>query len=76
EEFATGWPSWLRTLGLPLCMLPKPFPVLHLTQPFSLSSRILVNMDNNIIQHYSNHMAFLLDMVEAEDKFQIILKEL
>ncbi|KAL2296087.1 hypothetical protein Nmel_017621 [Mimus melanotis] len=37
---------------------------------------ILVNMDNNIIQHYSNHMAFLLDMVEAENKFQIILKEL
>ncbi|XP_067389781.1 grainyhead-like protein 3 homolog [Emydura macquarii macquarii] len=37
---------------------------------------ILVNMDNNIIQHYSNHMAFLLDMVEAEDKIQIILKEL
>lgn len=48
----------------------------HLTQPFSLSHRILVNMDNNIIQHYSNHMAFLLDMVEAENKFQIILKEL
>uniref|UniRef100_A0A663NBJ4 GRHL1/CP2 C-terminal domain-containing protein n=1 Tax=Athene cunicularia TaxID=194338 RepID=A0A663NBJ4_ATHCN len=44
--------------------------------PFSLPCRILVNMDNNIIQHYSNHMAFLLDMVEAEDKFQIILKEL
>ncbi|KAK4808919.1 hypothetical protein QYF61_008034 [Mycteria americana] len=41
-----------------------------------LSVQILVNMDNNIIQHYSNHMAFLLDMVEAEDKFQIILKEL
>ncbi|NXE39075.1 GRHL3 protein, partial [Ptilorrhoa leucosticta] len=37
---------------------------------------ILVNMDNNIIQHYSNHMAFLLDLVEAENKFQIILKEL
>ncbi|XP_065553739.1 grainyhead-like protein 3 homolog [Lathamus discolor] len=37
---------------------------------------ILVNMDNNIIQHYSNHMAFLLDMVEAENKFQVILKEL
>ncbi|NXY10440.1 GRHL3 protein, partial [Pteruthius melanotis] len=37
---------------------------------------ILVNMDNNIIQHYSNHMAFLLDVVEAENKFQIILKEL
>nr|XP_006130559.1 grainyhead-like protein 3 homolog [Pelodiscus sinensis] len=37
---------------------------------------ILVNMDNNIIQHYSNHAAFLLDMVEAEEKIQITLKEL
>ncbi|XP_053123983.1 grainyhead-like protein 3 homolog isoform X2 [Hemicordylus capensis] len=37
---------------------------------------ILVNMDNNIIQHYSNHVAFLLDVVEAEDKFQVTLKEL
>ncbi|XP_074832340.1 grainyhead-like protein 3 homolog [Carettochelys insculpta] len=37
---------------------------------------ILVNMDNNIIQHYSNHVAFLLDIVEAEEKIQITLKEL
>ncbi|XP_078537383.1 grainyhead-like protein 3 homolog [Lissotriton helveticus] len=37
---------------------------------------ILVNMDNNIIQHYSNHMAFLLDMMELEGKIQITLKEL
>ncbi|XP_044274715.1 grainyhead-like protein 3 homolog isoform X1 [Varanus komodoensis] len=37
---------------------------------------ILVNMDNNIIQHYSNHMAFLLEVVEAEEKFQVTLKEL
>lgn len=50
--------------------------MLCLTQTSSLSCRILVNMDNNIIQHYSNHMAFLLDMVEAEDKIQVILKEL
>uniref|UniRef100_A0A663ELT4 Grainyhead like transcription factor 3 n=1 Tax=Aquila chrysaetos chrysaetos TaxID=223781 RepID=A0A663ELT4_AQUCH len=62
--------------GLRTALLCKPFNVPHLTQPFSPSCRILVNMDNNIIQHYSNHMAFLLDMVEAEDKFQIILKEL
>lgn len=41
-----------------------------------LSSRILVNMDNNIIQHYSNHVAFLLDMGELDGKIQIILKEL
>ncbi|GAB0199382.1 grainyhead-like protein 3 [Grus japonensis] len=56
--------------GLPLC---------HEALSVMLSpvyGWILVNMDNNIIQHYSNHMAFLLDMVEAEDKFQIILKEL
>uniref|UniRef100_A0A8D2CJX0 Grainyhead like transcription factor 3 n=1 Tax=Sciurus vulgaris TaxID=55149 RepID=A0A8D2CJX0_SCIVU len=37
---------------------------------------ILVNMDNNIIQHYSNHVAFLLDMGEMDGKIQIILKEL
>ncbi|MEE6484957.1 hypothetical protein FKM82_014114 [Ascaphus truei] len=37
---------------------------------------ILVNMDNNIIQHYSNHVAFLLDMKEMEGKIQITLKEL
>lgn len=40
------------------------------------SFRILVNMDNNIIQHYSNHVAFLLDMGELDGKIQIILKEL
>ncbi|KAK1340370.1 hypothetical protein QTO34_018939 [Cnephaeus nilssonii] len=37
---------------------------------------ILVNMDNNIIQHYSNHVAFLLDMGELDGKIQITLKEL
>ncbi|KAB0393437.1 hypothetical protein E2I00_015505, partial [Balaenoptera physalus] len=37
---------------------------------------ILVNMDNNIIQHYSNHVAFLLDVGELDGKIQIILQEL
>ncbi|XP_029427176.1 grainyhead-like protein 3 homolog isoform X2 [Rhinatrema bivittatum] len=37
---------------------------------------ILVNMDNNIIQHYSNHVAFLLEMMELEGQIQITLKEL
>lgn len=50
---------------------PATFQPCHL-----LSSRILVNMDNNIIQHYSNHVAFLLDMGELDGKIQIILKEL
>lgn len=54
----------------------KPCNTLCLTWLLSPSCRILVNMDNNIIQHYSNHVAFLLDMVEAEDKIQVILKEL
>lgn len=50
----------------------------HTLQPWIplLSCRILVNMDNNIIQHYSNHVAFLLDMGELDGKIQIILKEL
>uniref|UniRef100_A0A8D2KVG9 GRHL1/CP2 C-terminal domain-containing protein n=1 Tax=Varanus komodoensis TaxID=61221 RepID=A0A8D2KVG9_VARKO len=43
---------------------------------FPEAKKILVNMDNNIIQHYSNHMAFLLEVVEAEEKFQVTLKEL
>ncbi|XP_030075473.1 grainyhead-like protein 3 homolog isoform X1 [Microcaecilia unicolor] len=37
---------------------------------------ILVNMDNNIIQHYSNQVAFLLDMTELEGQIQVMLKEI
>ncbi|KAM9319423.1 grainyhead-like protein 3 homolog [Gastrophryne carolinensis] len=37
---------------------------------------ILVNMDNNIIQHYSNHMAFLLDLTDLNGNIQVTLKEL
>ncbi|XP_063813254.1 grainyhead-like protein 3 homolog [Pseudophryne corroboree] len=37
---------------------------------------ILVNMDNNIIQHYSNHMAFLLDITDIDGSIQVTLKEL
>lgn len=66
------WGPWAHSTQIPTRL----FNVLCLTQTSSLSCRILVNMDNNIIQHYSNHMAFLLDMVEAEDKIQVILKEL
>ena len=47
-----------------------------LSTPLLSSPRILVNMDNNIIRHYSNHVAFLLDMGELDGKIQIILKEL
>ncbi|CAH2222466.1 grainyhead 3 homolog [Pelobates cultripes] len=37
---------------------------------------ILVNMDNNIIEHYSNHVAFLLDFTEIEGCIQVTLKEI
>ncbi|XP_053563160.1 grainyhead-like protein 3 homolog isoform X2 [Bombina bombina] len=37
---------------------------------------ILVNMDNNIIQHYSNHVAFLLDLTEMEGNITVTLEEL
>uniref|UniRef100_A0A8C5MP56 Grainyhead like transcription factor 3 n=1 Tax=Leptobrachium leishanense TaxID=445787 RepID=A0A8C5MP56_9ANUR len=37
---------------------------------------ILVNMDSNIIQHYSNHMAFLLDFSELNGKIQVTLIEI
>lgn len=37
---------------------------------------ILVNMDNNIIQHYSNHMAFQFDFKDLDGNIQVTLKEL
>uniref|UniRef100_A0A8C4STF0 GRHL1/CP2 C-terminal domain-containing protein n=1 Tax=Erpetoichthys calabaricus TaxID=27687 RepID=A0A8C4STF0_ERPCA len=45
------------------------------TSPFSFS-RIFVNMDDNIIQHYCNHAAFLLDITEMMGRYQITLREL
>ncbi|EDL80760.1 transcription factor CP2-like 4 (predicted) [Rattus norvegicus] len=53
------------------------FPEENICKVYKKCKRgILVNMDNNIIQHYSNHVAFLLDMGELDGKIQIILKEL
>ena len=44
---------------------------------FSFSFRIFVNMDDNIIEHYSNQSAFLIDISEATPgQFQITLTEL
>ncbi|XP_028674421.2 grainyhead-like protein 3 homolog isoform X1 [Erpetoichthys calabaricus] len=37
---------------------------------------IFVNMDDNIIQHYCNHAAFLLDITEMMGRYQITLREL
>ncbi len=37
----------------------------------------LVNMDDNIIEHYSNHTAFLIEITEVMiNHFQITLMEL
>lgn len=39
--------------------------------------RIFVNMDDNIVEHYSNHSAFLIDITEvATNRFHITLMEL
>lgn len=38
--------------------------------------RILVNMDDNIIEHYTNQSAFLIEISEAiAGRFQVILIE-
>nr|DBA33609.1 TPA: hypothetical protein GDO54_001262 [Pyxicephalus adspersus] len=37
---------------------------------------ILVNMDNNIIRHYTNHMAFLLDLIDQDGIIHVTLREL
>ncbi|KAG7465986.1 hypothetical protein MATL_G00160010 [Megalops atlanticus] len=37
---------------------------------------IFVNMDDNIIEHYSNHSAFLIEMTEVMGHFQVTLMEL
>ncbi|KAG9329612.1 hypothetical protein JZ751_003468 [Albula glossodonta] len=37
---------------------------------------IFVNMDDNIIEHYSNHSAFLMEMSEVMGQFQVTLAEL
>ncbi|KAJ8289473.1 hypothetical protein GJAV_G00001690 [Gymnothorax javanicus] len=37
---------------------------------------IFVNMDDNIIEHYSNHSAFLMEMTETMGQFQVTLTEL
>ncbi len=40
-------------------------------------NRIYVNMDDNIIEHYSNHTAFLIEITEVMiNHFQITLMEL
>lgn len=39
--------------------------------------RIFVNMDDNIIEHYSNHSAFLIEISEVmSGQFQVTLMEL
>ncbi|KAJ8385540.1 hypothetical protein AAFF_G00184940 [Aldrovandia affinis] len=37
---------------------------------------IFVNMDDNIIEHYSNHSAFLMEISEVMGQFQVTLTEL
>lgn len=39
-------------------------------------SRVLVNMDDNIIQHYSNEDTFILAMESSADSLRVTLSEI
>lgn len=39
-------------------------------------SRILVNMDDNIIEHYSNEDTFILNMESVVEGFKVTLTEI
>lgn len=42
----------------------------------SLRCRILVNMDDNIIEHYSNEDTFILSIENYADAYKITLTEI
>lgn len=51
-------------------------PIFHPTVVACLSLRILVNMDDNIIEHYTNQSAFLIEISEGvAGQLQVILVE-
>lgn len=41
-----------------------------------MNHRVLVNMDNNIIQHYSNEDTFILALESSDDSFHVTLSEI
>lgn len=43
---------------------------------FLLCVRILVNMDDNIIEHYSNEDTFILNIESHTDAYKITLTEI
>ena len=50
--------------------------ILYVSPPLVLSLRIFVNMDDNIIEHYTNQSAFLIEMSEVvSGQFQVTLVE-
>lgn len=64
-------------LILPVCFIwIKSMPIFHPTVVACLSFRILVNMDDNIIEHYTNQSAFLIEISEGiAGQLQVILVE-
>lgn len=44
--------------------------------PFVFCVRILVNMDDNIIEHYSNEDTFILNIESHADAYKITLTEI
>uniref|UniRef100_A0A3B3YP89 Grh/CP2 DB domain-containing protein n=1 Tax=Poecilia mexicana TaxID=48701 RepID=A0A3B3YP89_9TELE len=52
-------------------------PVEKITKVYQKSKKgVLVNMDNNIIQHYSNEDTFILTLESSADSFHVTLSEI
>ncbi|XP_007550523.1 grainyhead-like protein 2 homolog [Poecilia formosa] len=52
-------------------------PVEKITKVYQKSKKgVLVNMDNNIIQHYSNEDTFILALESSADSFHVTLSEI
>lgn len=51
-------------------------PEVNLSCLFRIFFRIFVNMDDNIVEHYTNQLAFLIEMSEVfTGQFQVTLIE-
>uniref|UniRef100_A0A3B5MNV3 GRHL1/CP2 C-terminal domain-containing protein n=1 Tax=Xiphophorus couchianus TaxID=32473 RepID=A0A3B5MNV3_9TELE len=52
-------------------------PVEKIAKVYQKSKKgVLVNMDNNIIQHYSNEDTFILALESSADSFHVTLSEI
>lgn len=63
-------------LGLLLLSTLQTCPLAHVPTVSPSLSSILVNMDDNIIEHYSNEDTFILSMETVLEGFKVTLMEI